>query len=358
MTAYVVAGITQAAAAGYDVRGDAVEKGAAWLRSRLDSGKDIPPDSRAYAVYALVQSGSKQKPMLDAAWSQRGKMSAYGIALLGLAFQAAGDARAADAAGILETQVVSDDREASWPVHQDAMLDFSGDVTPEATAHAVKLLTQLRPASPLLPKAALWLVNHRDQGYYWTSTKQTAMVVYGLTGYLKASGELHPNFGVTLSVNGKQVSSTRFTDADGLSPSAPVIRLNAGDLAAGASRIRIAKTGEGRLYWSARAEYYSTEDKLTQTGSSSLSLTRDYFKLVPVKDGDQIVHQLEPLEGPVAIGDVLVARLTLNGGKWRYLLIEDPLPARAVFIANDELYTIRKQSSRPVSGARRFSTFI
>jgi uncharacterized protein YfaS (alpha-2-macroglobulin family) len=270
-------------------------------------------------------------------------MSSYGIALLGLALQSASDPRAAEAATTLEAQAVSDDREASWPVHQDAMLDFSGDATPEATAFAVKLLTDLRPTSPLLPKAALWLVNHRDQGYYWSSTKQTAMVVYGLTGYLKASGELHPNFGVTLSVNGKQVSSTRFTDADGLSPNAPVIRLNAADLAAGANHVRIGKNGEGRLYWSARAEYYSTEDKLTQTGSLSLSLARDYFKLVPVKEGDQIVHQLEPLEGPVQTGDVLVARLTLNGGKWRYLLIEDPIPAGAEFIENDQLYKIRNR---------------
>ena len=114
------------------------------------------------------------------------------VDLLGLALQAASDLRAVEAAATLESQAVSDDREASWPVHQDAMLDFSGDVTPEATAHAVKLLTGLRPTSPLLPRAALWLVNHRDQGYYWSSTKQTAMVVYGLTGYLKASGELHP----------------------------------------------------------------------------------------------------------------------------------------------------------------------
>src|SRR4029077_11167255 len=141
----------------------------------------------------------------------------------------------------LKPQAVSDDREASWPVHQDAMLDFSGDATPEATAHAVKLLTDLRPTSPLLPKAALWLVNHRDQGYYWSSTKQTAMVVYGLTGYLKASGELRPNFGVTVSVNGKQVSTARFTEADGLSPNANVIRLSAADLAGSANKVRISK---------------------------------------------------------------------------------------------------------------------
>src|SRR5205823_4807951 len=131
MSAYVVAGLTQAKAAGYDVHPDALQKGGDWLRTQLESGKAIAPDSRAYGIYALVQSGAKPKPLLNAAWEQRTKMSAYGIALMGLAFDAISDERAAEAAGILEAQVDADDREASWPVQQDAMLDFSGDATPE-----------------------------------------------------------------------------------------------------------------------------------------------------------------------------------------------------------------------------------
>src|SRR5262249_24177839 len=183
------------------------QKAGDWLRTRLNSGEDLPPDSRAYAVYTLAQMRAAQKPFLDAAWDLRSKMSAYGIALLGLALDAASDPRAAEAAASLEAKAVADDREASWLVQRDEMLDFSGDATPEATAYSLKLLTRLRPGSPLLPKAALWLVNHRDQGYYWMSTKQTAMVVFGLTGYLKASGELRTNFGVTVSVNVHQLSS-------------------------------------------------------------------------------------------------------------------------------------------------------
>jgi uncharacterized protein YfaS (alpha-2-macroglobulin family) len=343
MTAYVVAGLAQAKAAGYDVAPNALEKGGAWLRALLASGKNVAPDVRAYAVLALVDSGSKDKAILDAAWNQRAQMTSYGVALLGLAMQGASDSRAGEAAAMLEAKAVADDREASWPVQRDEMLDFSGDATPEATAFALKLLAAVRPASPLLPKAALWLVNHRDQGYYWLSTKQTAMVVYGLTGYLKASGELHPNFSVTVSVNGKQVSSSRFTAADGLAPAASVIRLKAADLAVGANKIHISKTGEGRLYWSARAEYFSTEEKLAQTGSQSLSLSRDYFKLIPVKEADKIVYQLDPLIGSVEVGDILVARLTIDGGSWRYLLIEDPIPAGVELIENDQYYTLRNR---------------
>ena len=45
------------------------------------------------------------------------------------------------------------------------MLDFSADVTPEATAYVVKFLSHQRKDSALLPKAALWLMNHRNEGY-------------------------------------------------------------------------------------------------------------------------------------------------------------------------------------------------
>src|SRR5207247_5966768 len=74
-----------------------------------------------------------------------------------------------------------------------------------------------------------------------------------------------------------------------------------------------------------------------------MNLTRGYFKLVQGKEGDQIVYQLEPLQGSVQVGDVVVAKLTLNGGGWRYLLIEDPIPAGAEFIEKDELYKIKSQ---------------
>ncbi len=342
MTSKFVAGLAQARNAGYDVQPNAIERGGTWLRGLLDgkvaTKNKLAGDVRAYAVFALVTSGAKDKALLDAAWSQRSSMTPYGLALTGLAMQAAGDARASEAAGTLESQAVSDDRETSWPVHRDEMLDFSGDATPEATAHVLRLLTATRPASPLLPKAALWLVNHRDQGYYWESTKQTALVVYGLTGYLKASGELSPSFDVTLSVNGKEISTSHFKEASGLAPDAPVIRLKAADLAAGTNSVRIVKKGAGRLYWSARAEYYSTEEKLAASGSESLTLARDYFKLTPVKEGTRIAYQLDPLDGPVQVGDVLVARLTIGGGSWRYLLIEDPIPAGVEFVENDENY--------------------
>ncbi|MEO7651472.1 MAG: hypothetical protein ABIZ80_13485, partial [Bryobacteraceae bacterium] len=82
---------------------------------------------------------------------------------------------------------------------------------------------------------------------------------------------------------------------------------------------------------------------VSRTGSVSLNLARDYFKLTPAKEGEKIVYQLDPLQGPVQQGDVIAVRLTLTGGEWRYLLTEDPIPAGAEFIENDNLYELKNR---------------
>ncbi len=78
-----------------------------------------------------------------------------------------------------------------------------------------------------------------------------------------------------------------------------------------------------------------------QLGTTSLNVLRDYFKLAPAKEGDQIVYHLEPLGGAAQRGDVLAVRLTVTGSAWRYLMLEDPIPAGTEFIERDDLYKVK-----------------
>ncbi|MEN6604884.1 MAG: alpha-2-macroglobulin, partial [Bryobacteraceae bacterium] len=297
-------------------------------------------DLRAYVAYALVEAGVKDSSIIDAVWADRHRMTAYGQALAGLALVKLNDARAGEIAARLESSAKVDEQEASWPVDRDNLMEFHGDVTPEATAYAVKLLSRTRPSSPLLTKAAFWLVAHRSEGYYWCSTKQTAMVIYGLTDYLKASGELKPGMDVTVSVNGKHVFAKHFGETDALALAAPTVRLAAAQLA-GANEIRITRSGTGRLYWSARAEYFSTAQKLARAGSVGLNLTREYFRLSEERDGGRLVYRFSNFDGALKPGDALAVRLTVSGGNWRYLLTEDPIPAGLEFIERDDLIEIK-----------------
>jgi uncharacterized protein YfaS (alpha-2-macroglobulin family) len=340
MTAYVVAGLVQAQAAGVEVKPDAVRKGADWLARTVGDSR-LAPDLRAYMTYALVLAGQSSRAPVGDLYARRSGLSPYGLAILGLAFEQIKDARAGEIASALESAAEQDGEQAWWTSTRDQLLDFSEDATPEATAYAMKFLSHERPSSALLPKAALWLVNHRTEGAWWSSTKQTAMVIYGLIDYLASTRELNSDVTATVYVNDRPVLTRK------LDPTAPIgepdLRIEEAMLSPGTNRVRVTASGSGRLYYAARADYFSTSDRLQKAGSTSLNLLRDYFRLVPSKVGDRIVYDTVPLHGSVAAGDVLAVRLTITGTEWKYLMVEDPIPAGAEFIEHDSSYELRNQ---------------
>jgi alpha-2-macroglobulin len=347
MTAYVVSGMGQAKDAGYTVDSERLEKARAWLISMLTAHPDMIPDLRAYTVYALVTTGSASKDAinrawLDKAWTDRGKLSDEGLAMLGLAMGAAGDARAREAADMLVKKAKTTDLEAYWAGSYDELLDFSGDTSPETTALALKLLVQQDKSSSLLPKAAQWLAAHRDGGY-WYSTKQTAMVIEGLTDYLALSGELANSSDVEVLVNGASQGTRHFGPGDGF---AAPWRLKIPAAQAGNSgQVTIRKTGNGITYWSAESGWYSPDQHLFQQGKLALNITRDYYLLQKRQDKptDPITYDLAQLNGPVHVGDIVAVRLAVSGTDWKYLLAEDPIPAGTEFLSNSGLYQLNNK---------------
>lgn len=347
MTAYVVAGLAQAQISGTSSRVDVVDRGRTWIEKELTTDTKLAPDLRAYMVYALALrrqawAYTKEPVPIDAVYKDRSKLSPYGLSLLGLAMELQKDGRVEELAGMVDAAAKQDNEQAWWPAERDEMLDFTADVTPEATAFAARFLSHVRPASPLLPKAAAWLMNHRNEGYWWSSTKQTAMVIYGLADYLKVTKELDPDFTATVTLNGREVLSQRFDNATGADDKELVIA--EADLQQGLNKLQFGTNGKGRLYYSARAEYFSSETRQERRGTISLNLLREYFRLTPTRIGDRIVYDTTPLDGPVASGDTIAVRLTVTGSDWNYLLIEDPIPAGTEFIARDDRYELR---SRP-----------
>jgi uncharacterized protein YfaS (alpha-2-macroglobulin family) len=341
MTAYVVAGLSEARADGVTVNAKAINQGASWLKKRLAAGDDLAPDLRAYMLYALAMAGQPDLDAVNQLYAQRSKLSSYGKALLGLTLEQPKDTRVKVLASDLENSATDDGSEASWPATRDEMLDFDADVTPESTAYVMKFLSHEDTSSPLLPRAALWLVNHRNEGYWWSSTKQTAMVIYGLIDYLKSTNELHPDLSAIVTVNGRTVEEHNFNSDDILAT--PEVTLPESALQAASNQVTVQSNGKGRLYYSVTATHYSDEARLEKNGAISLNLLRDYFRLVPTKTGEKIVYDLETLHGAVSQGAIIAVRLTATGSDWRYLLLEDPIPAGTEFIENDNLYEINNK---------------
>ncbi|MGA2348893.1 MAG: MG2 domain-containing protein [Terracidiphilus sp.] len=342
MTAYVVSGLGQARAADWETDNNAFNKGRSWLQSSLAAHPDMIPDLRAYVVYALAATGGAPKDALDKAWSSRDKLSDEGLALVGLALDAAGDGRAKEAALMLEKKAKTSDTDSYWTGSYDGLLEYWDDTSDETTAFALKLLARQDRSSGLMPKAAQWLGKHRD-GDYWYSTKQTAMVIDGLTDYLALSGELANSSDVEVLVNGVSVGKRHFGPGDAFALPWK-LKISAAQAANG-GQVAVRKSGNGVTYWSTESAWYSADRRQFQQGQLTLNITRDYYVLQKnqPKSTDAITYNLVPLKGPVHVGDILAVKLALNGTNWKYLLAEDPIPAGTEFLPNTGLYTLNSK---------------
>jgi hypothetical protein len=336
MTAYVVDGLTLASRAGFQIEQGRLDGGRAKLAAMLDAnkrddGNPIDPETRAYMIYALVESGPSDAHYLESLYAGHEHLQPYGRALLALALKERNDERALEIASEIEGSARVNEFDAHWETHrlndwgQPVLLDV------ETAALSIKALARVSPKSPLLPKAARWLVNKRQHGYYWESTKETAFAVFGLIDYLKVSQELSPDYTFEIYVNGEQVLTQHVTSAS--SQTFNVTRKNG--QVSGANQIRIVKHGRGALYVSTALEYFTGDEEVAAQGSPALKLTREYFRLrVEKDDKGKPAWKIEPLTGELHSGDLIVSRLHVEGARAKYLMIEDPIPAGCEQVAH------------------------
>jgi alpha-2-macroglobulin len=321
------------------------------------------PDLKAYEVYVLaraVPDGREPdaadeavdlKGALDDLWSTRSRMTASGRALLLLTLDLRKDARADALARELIDAAQTQGDLAWWPVASDPLLDDIVDTTVEATGLALKALSARDARNPLLERAARWLVVNRAGGY-WISTKQTALALEGLLAYMRARGERPAPFTADVFVNGARAGSHSF-DAASLAAPDPVLMESAA--ATGANAVRIVKQGAGTLYYDARVRYYDRPAAAERTGSRRLALVRHYFTLSPVERSGRIVYRERPFDGTARPGDLILVRLAAAGSTdWRYLMIEDPIPAGTEPVAREDLYELEHRQSWWFGSQREF----
>lgn len=331
MTAYVVDGLTQAVRAGYGVDETRLQIARDRLKTMLDA-TEADAETRAYMIYALTLSGGDGSEYVDELYGERAQLQPYGRALLALALKGREDGRAQEVAAELEQSARGDDFGAYWESRLRAQYGEQG-LNVEATALALKALSQISPQSELLPKVARWLVGNRRNGYYWDSTKETAFAIFGLTEYLKASHELDPDYTLEVYLNGERVLSRRVTAEDARAARTFVIERR-GRTVGSSTRVRVVKRGRGALYLSTALEYFTGEENVTAQTSNELKLEREYLRLHVYEGGDgKPTWTLEPLAGEVRSGDYIVSRLRLQGAAARYVMIEDPIPAGCTQVA-------------------------
>ena len=355
MTAYVLWGLCLARQADRDVRLDVMERAAGFLALELVEA-EARPDLQAWMLHALAAwhvargsdaLGKHEQRAVANLWSARGRLNAYARALLALAFHAYGDQEKARLlVRNLENGVKRDDApdtsillgrgrkshpavigQAHWGADGIWWRWSEGPI--EATSFALRALLAIEPDHELVEPVVNWLIKNR-RGAQWTNSRDSAVAILALNDYLRASGELEPDFEYELVVNGASIAREKVTAAQALrAPSR--YRIDPRHIRDGANTIEIVRlNGEGPIYFAAEASFFSLEEPIAPAGNE-IFVRRDYYRLVPretllkgfvydrlpLRDGDYVTSG-ERVE-------VIVTVETKND--YEYLVFEDTKPA-------------------------------
>ncbi|HEY8184901.1 MAG TPA: hypothetical protein VIF64_02465, partial [Pyrinomonadaceae bacterium] len=195
----------------------------------------------------------------------------------------------------------------------------------EATSFALRALLSIDPQNRLVEPVTNWLIKNR-RGAQWSNTRDTAIVVLTMNDYLRTSKELQPQISYELLVNGASIATKQITAADALdAPSKFEIPREV--IRDGLNEISIRRlSGDGSLYFSAQAKFFSLEEPVTPAGNK-IFVRRQYFKLVnhptllkgfvserlPLNDGDTVKS-----------GERVETVITIEAkNNYEYLLFED-----------------------------------
>ncbi len=342
LTGYAVYALATAKDAGVAVPPDVLARADAWL-ARDIKDRDDERDLAVWESFALSHNRAafpaSARRVVQINYAGRARLSAYGQALLALTLHNLGDSAKAEIVcrNLRNTaQIDTENGTASWKPRDRYWWNWYNNAV-ETDAWALKAYVAILPKDDLPPMLVKWLVQNR-RGSQWHSTKETAMAVYALTDYLKASNELAPDYTVKVALGDKITRTYTVTRENALLFDNQFVVPDA-LLSDGPQTLTLTKSGTGRLYYSLALQYFTTEENITATGTE-LKVQRRYYKLTPktklaadwnggAKFNVLDYSRTELHEGAaLKSGDLMEVELILDSkNEYDYCVFEDLKPA-------------------------------
>ncbi len=349
MTSYVMYGLTLARDAEVTVEPAMMDSGLRRLSELRDdtTSKSLGDERDTYwypnnlhnlmfAEYVLTLNNQSSSRTVELLWSRRDKLSAHGLAMLARTLGKLG--RTPDAEVVLRNMVnmavfSPENNTLRWGRIDGGWRWYDDPV--EATAVGLMAYLDLKPDDPVVDQAMKWLVLNR-QGGRWKSTRDTAQSVLALTQYMLQRKEAAKPVKIQVRAGGEliktlEVTPENFWDFDGR------ITLRGDAIPDGDFPLSFTVEGEGNVYYSIYAEYFTLEEDIKKAGNE-IYVTRAYEildreqttetvngkasviyrdKWLPLKEGD-----------PLKSGDELRVTLKIKSlNDYEYLVFEDPKPA-------------------------------
>jgi len=326
LTAYAAFALNKTKQAGFEVRGDVLDRALDFLEGQLVPSRDLDTvweaNRQAWLLYVLADAGRTRQASewTGALFESREKLSHYARAFLAAALDLvrSDDDRIQTLLSDLQNDAILSATGAHWEEEDYDWWAMNTD--PRSTAVILDALAHLDPGNALIPNVVRWLMIARVDGI-WETTQETAWALIALTDWMVVTGELLGDYDYLVRLNDEllaQGSVTPDTVQESIRLTVDVAEL----LADVGNRLTVGRTeGPGRLYYTAHLKVYLPVEEIE-----------------PLNRGVIVQRQYVPADCPldvtceeidhVAVGDTVQVRLTIIAPHdLYYVVVEDPLPA-------------------------------
>lgn len=348
-TAYVLYGLWEAQRSDLAVPEEVITRGRAAMNRMLPEHlehyreSEWVSDTDAYFAYVMSLWGERNAILERYLLERRAKLTVYGKSLFAMALWNVG--KKEDARLLLRNaaQNLKEDpeNETAWLETRTEGWWWWWNDPVESNATFLRALITLDPEDPRAPKLVKWLLNHRKNGWYWSSTRDTAVTIAAFAEYLRAAKEDRTAYDLEVLVDGRVIRTQR-VDHKNLLTLDGELRLSGKELSSGKHTLTFRKKGVGSLYFNAYLSYFTLEEDLEPAGLE-LKVERKYFKLerddrthtVHDRRGQQtalreVAYRKVPLAtgAEVSSGDLILVELMIESkNDYEFLAFEDPKPA-------------------------------
>jgi len=357
-TCYVMYCLNIAKQAGIEIQPHILNRGFNYIQGNLEReyGKIIDKNkkgepiyrfhtSHAYACYVLSLGGRKNDQWLNTMYEKRDRLNNYGKALLCLTYH---NLKNAERAGILlqniEQYLEQDDEVGlAWLKTPNQGWWYWYNNSVETNAWFLQCYAALKPKDEAPRRLVKWLLTNRRHGHYWNSTRDTAITVNSFAQYLKASGELAPEYELTVMVDDGALGKKTFqVNAQNMFFFDNLFELSGETIGGGEHTVKVLKKGKGAAYISTVATFFTKEEDIKGAGLE-LRIDRSYYRLVPktktvqvtTTSGAKVAEEFAKMERvPLKTGDEItsgdqieIEMMIKAKNDYDYLVFEDMKPA-------------------------------
>ena len=364
-TAQAVHGLTIAAQNDVPILPDVIQRGVQWLqlwqttqlellregdRHRADPNYNSKLPYRmsadnldAFVALVLSEHGAGDVAIRDYLLRDREQLTAYGLALCGLYLHRLQDQPNRDLVIQNLNQFLIRDaaNQTAWLQLPEQFSWYWYGSENEAMAAFLQLKLATTPQDPVLPELVKYLLNNRQHGSRWKSTRDTALVIESLARYIEATGEDSPDMTVEVLVDG-QLRRTVQINRENLFGFDGQLVLSGAELTTGQHTVEIRRNGRGPVYFSAWLTNFTKEEQIAAAGLE-VRVQRNFFRLerddqqtdVRGSRGQALRQQTAkyrriPIDGLTGLpsGTLVEVELVLDSrNDYEYLLLEDRKPS-------------------------------